>query len=270
MTAVTTVERATLLAWFERYHRSFAVNDPYVRANFDLKIAHTHRVCRYMDELTAALGLDAHTRVLALAVALFHDIGRFEQFTRHRTFNDRLSERHGPLGAAVLEREAALAGLPPGERERVLAAVRHHADLEPPAGDGAGATLLRLIRDADKIDIIAILAEYYATQVPGSNPAIELEMPDNPGCSPAVVAAVLAGKLVDYGQMQTLTDFKIGQLSWVFDINYDYSLQRIRGFGFPECIMERIPHHPDNDAICQYVRTYMARRDSDRHIDRGG
>lgn len=36
-------------------------------------------------------------------IGLFHDVGRFYQFTVYRTFNDALSENHAKLGLKVIK-----------------------------------------------------------------------------------------------------------------------------------------------------------------------
>jgi putative nucleotidyltransferase with HDIG domain len=40
---------------------------------------------------------------LAETIALFHDIGRFEQFKTYGTFDDRASENHATIGLKVLK-----------------------------------------------------------------------------------------------------------------------------------------------------------------------
>ena len=73
--------------WFERYVAGFYGDDEYVNANIKLKQEHSKRTCEEMLYLTGQLQLDDNQRRLAEAIALFHDIGRFEQFVRYRTYN---------------------------------------------------------------------------------------------------------------------------------------------------------------------------------------
>ena len=40
---------------------------------------------------------------LATLIGLLHDIGRFEQYTKWKTFSDRISTNHGVLGSKILE-----------------------------------------------------------------------------------------------------------------------------------------------------------------------
>ena len=55
--------------------------------------------------------------VLAEIMALFHDIGRFEQYKQYRTFSDYRSEDHAALGVKVIKANRILNGFEPAEAE---------------------------------------------------------------------------------------------------------------------------------------------------------
>ena len=61
----------------------------YVKENYNLdddiikiKLAHTVRVYELMVKLVELLNLNDHDKVLALCIALFHDLGRFYEFKK--------------------------------------------------------------------------------------------------------------------------------------------------------------------------------------------
>ena len=85
---------------FEQYVKQFASPDPNIQAALDLKQAHTRRVC----EAIVDIGEDL---LMAEATALLHDIGRFEQFRRYKTFSDARSENHALLGVKVIQENAS-------------------------------------------------------------------------------------------------------------------------------------------------------------------
>src|SRR6185369_2428225 len=95
----------TLRDWFGAYCRRYYVADPAAFRNIVLKEEHTYAVCANMDRLTRSLQLEGHERRLAAAVALFHDVGRFEQYRRFGTFRDADSVNHAHLGVRVLMEE---------------------------------------------------------------------------------------------------------------------------------------------------------------------
>ena len=87
-------ELKDLKSWFAKYVMSFQHADPEIQQNITLKEDHTHRVCKAIVEIGVALGLHHDALRLAEAIALLHDIGRFEQFTRYRTFMDMRFKSH--------------------------------------------------------------------------------------------------------------------------------------------------------------------------------
>ena len=53
---------------------------------------------------------------LAEAIAVLHDIGRFEQFFRYHTYSDSASVDHARLGADIIERTGIVKMLAADER----------------------------------------------------------------------------------------------------------------------------------------------------------
>ena len=83
--------------WFRDFVMSFYLDDDYVRTNITLKEEHTYRVCENVKTLGQALGLNDNDLRIGETAALFHDLGRFEQFRKYRSFDDRGSENHAAL-----------------------------------------------------------------------------------------------------------------------------------------------------------------------------
>lgn len=218
---------APLHAWFDSYCRSFRSTDPEVQRNFDLKEEHTRKVC--LDARLIAKGCSPRLRMLAEAAALCHDLGRFPQFRDFRTFKDSDSLNHAHLSLQVLRQNALLAFLPEAEREIVETAVRLHNVFEIPAGlPPESLQLLKLLRDADKLDIWRVFIDYFHAPEGERPSAAGLGFPDLPGCSPETLAAVARGEMVQLSSLRTLNDFKLLQLSWVYDINFPTTLRLIR------------------------------------------
>ncbi len=65
-------------------------------------------MCREIVQLGQQLDLQPSDLYLAEVMALFHDIGRFEQYACYHTFADRHSVNHTELGVEVLQRENLL------------------------------------------------------------------------------------------------------------------------------------------------------------------
>ncbi|MBN1359075.1 MAG: HD domain-containing protein [Sedimentisphaerales bacterium] len=250
-----------LKRWFDEFTNRFLGDDEYVNANLHMKREHTRRTCQESLFLASELALDDSQRRIAELVALFHDVGRFPQFAQYRTYNDPRSVDHCRLGVEVLRQEGVLDVLSSQERQWVEAAVEHHGRKSLPA-DLKGQTLLhaKIIRDADKLDIFRVVVEAYRRyRDEPEGFLLEIELPDVPEHTPEVLEAVLHGWLIDYTKLRTLTDMKLCQLDWVYDLNFAASLKRIAERGYLEALYGFLP---DNDAMYEVRRTIQAYVDS--------
>ena len=106
--------------WLEDYACLHESPDPLLQKNIDLKIRHTFRVCDDMGMIGASLGLGEDDLSLAEAIALFHDVGRFEQLQRFGSFDDRISADHALLDLKALNGWEGFFDLPAKERAIVL------------------------------------------------------------------------------------------------------------------------------------------------------
>ena len=178
----------SLRTWFERYIDRFRDREGVLSPLLDLKHAHSLRVAENAAFIAAALSLPETERRLAEGAGLVHDVGRFTQFTRHGSFRDADTVDHGAEGRMVLEAQD-LSFLPdPGDRERLLCVVEYHnrKRTDIPSGLSPGQDrFLRLIRDADKLDIMELVLRAVAADgfqdLPGMLPHIRLCRELSPG-----------------------------------------------------------------------------------------
>src|SRR4030042_6102679 len=147
--------------WFDNYVAGFYGDDDFVNSNLNLKYEHTRRVCREMQFLTDELGLTKNQKVIAEAIALFHDIGRFKQFIKYGMYDDAKTVNHSLLGLEVLKEEKVLEDVDKDERELIEKAIEYHGIKQLPDNLNGDCLLLsKLIRDADKLDIFYVAPEY--------------------------------------------------------------------------------------------------------------
>lgn len=212
---------AAIGQWFDDYTRTFLDIDPEGLGNILLKIEHTRKVCEISAILAAGEGLSANDARIAGTVALLHDVGRFPQYRRWRTFRDSDSDNHARLSLEVVAEHDLLDGLDPVERLLVEEAVRFHNLLALPERVGSPTRLfMRMIRDADKLDIWRVFLELFALPVEERASAATLDLPDMPGCTPACRDALLARSVVRLDQCRVLNDFKLLQISWALDLGF--------------------------------------------------
>ncbi|MEE9370236.1 MAG: HD domain-containing protein [Sedimentisphaerales bacterium] len=248
--------------WFDDYVAGFYGEDEFVNANVKLKEEHSRRTCEEMRYLADERGLTDNQKRIAEAIALFHDIGRFKQFVKYRTYNDPRSINHCLLGVKVLRQTKVLDGLEIKERELIEKAVEYHGSRKLP-DDLEGDCLLfsRLLRDADKLDVFYVVTQYYKQY--RDNPEefkLELELPDGPGYSVEVIEDIFRGRRVDYRRLQTMNDMKLCQLAWVYDVNFTATLKCLRQRRLLEKMFDFLPATGDIDRVRKKIFQYVDSR----------
>ena len=248
--------------WFDDYVAGFYGDDEFVNATLKLKEEHSRRTCEEMQYLAQELDLRENQRRIAEVIALFHDIGRFEQFVKYRTYHDPRSVNHCLLGLEVLRREKILEGLERKEKEIIEKAIEYHGIKGLPADlDSECLFFSKLIRDADKLDVFYVVTDYYERY--RDNPEefeLEVELPDEPGYSAEVVEGILNEKRIDYSQLRTWNDMKLCQVGWVYDINFAPTLKRIRQRRFLEKMFDFLPVTEDIKKVRQKIFEYVDSR----------
>jgi putative nucleotidyltransferase with HDIG domain len=218
---MTEKDLETFKGFFSEYVKSFFLHAPEDRENILLKEEHTLMVCRTVRRLAEEEELEPEGVLLGETIGLFHDIGRFSQYARYRTFRDALSVNHGTLGAEILAEQGILKVLSPGEQRTVMNAVRFHNAFSLPAlPDAEDLCYLRLVRDADKLDIWRIFLGFFEGGKREMTPAVGLDLTDSPGYSKEIARCVLEGRSVSHSAMKNVNDFTLLQLSWVYNLNF--------------------------------------------------
>lgn len=244
--------------WYGDYADAYRNGDSQLEDAVALKSEHTYRVCNEMELLCASISLESRRRELALIAALFHDIARFEQFKIFRTFADDRSFNHGMRGVELLKELNVLSGLEKPEVEKVLCAVRHHNAATLPSNLPEDALLLcRLTRDADKLDIYRIAIEHYSNPDPRRNESVMIEISEDGAVSPEICRSVQERKAVPYSSVKTISDFKMLQIGWIYDLNFPHSLRCVRDRGYIESIAQSLPHSPEAVQALQAVNRFI-------------
>lgn len=247
--------------WFRDFVKSFYLDDDYVRTNITLKEEHTYRVCENVKTLGKALGLTDNDLRIGETAALLHDLGRFEQFRMYRSFDDRGSENHAALSVKILKRTGMLNRLPQREQDLMYDAIFYHNAYQLPIDLSPDSLLFtRLLRDADKLDILFIVTSYFKQDTSKTNPALELELPDSKDYSSYLINDILRCNCANGSDIKTYNDMKLLQISWIFDINFSHTLRYIYQHDYINKIIDTLPDVDDIRKIRTHVETYIKRK----------
>ena len=113
------VQLENLKKRFESFIADFYCDDEFINDNLKSKQCHTYKTCEEMRYLTDSLGFTPPEAMLAQAVALLHDVGRFPQFATYKTYTDHNSESHCDLGVKAMSDNKMLNGFDRDEKEQI-------------------------------------------------------------------------------------------------------------------------------------------------------
>ena len=221
-------------------------------AMLELKREHTYNVLELARTITAQEQLGPEEGRAALLAALYHDTGRFPQYVRWRTFSDAQSENHGYLGVRVVRQEKFLALEPERIRKGVLIAIALHNRYRLPALPEPYDLITHVVRDADKLDIMRIMAQHLAKPIPTRD--VVLHVKDDPlAWSAAIADKVLRGEVPSYTELRYINDFRILLGSWIHDLHFPSARSACARSGHIEAVLEGLPPAPELASVKKYL-----------------
>lgn len=246
--------------WFAQYVAGYAQEDIETQRYLDLKRDHTLRVFENASLIAETLPLPEQTLKIALLGALFHDVGRFEQFSLYHTYSDRDSVNHGYLGSRILRSENVLAEEKKEIRQSVRAVVAlHNRFVLPRAIPQHVREATNIVRDSDKLDIFPVLVSNF-THDGSKNDVVTMGLQQSATAySQDALNNVLNGESVRYTDMHYVNDFKLLLSSWVFGIEYSTSMQLLYERGHMERLLDTLPDLPEMKKVKHTVRNEMQR-----------
>lgn len=155
------------------------------------------------------------------------------------------------MGVEIIEKEQFLNELPTDIQNIVKKAVLNHG-LKDILKDTTGDALYfsKLVRDSDKADIYRIVVKYYNSTGP-RNIALEYGLENLPIISDKVFDTFKNGQIISKSNLRTLNDFKLMQISWIYDINFKYTRELICKNNYPEILI--------NSMNCENVKAEIER-----------
>lgn len=243
-------------AWITAYMKSFYTDDEEVQNGILIKEKHTGYVTSNCVELAKFLNLSNHDVELAEIIGLFHDVGRFYQYQKYKTFNDAQSEDHANLALKVIEGLEFFNELSVDDYELVKFAIKNHnKKVIEPCDDDRKVFFAKLIRDADKLDIYRVLEPYFAQENADKMPNFITGR--SPDISPDFIEKFVRGEQTDYNQIRTNGDRKIVRLMWIYDVNFKWTMEKIVERGYIDKIVINLPMNEKIAEGVHRLRNYV-------------
>lgn len=247
----------TIKTRFNEYINSFSENGV-LHPMQQLKKEHCFKVALEAREIASNSGLDPDEVILAECAGVLHDIGRFLQFRQYKTFYDPESVNHGSYGRKILEEEDILEGTSPYEKNILLLSTEYHnARILPDSITGNPLKFLNVVRDADKLDIFSILNEAIRNHDLENFPELVWSMDQQAPPNPKIIDDINCGRGVHIKDVNSLADFSLLQISWVYSIHYTHTLRIMDKRNMLQKIIQTVDDNPDIKAIIDNAENFL-------------
>lgn len=215
-----------------------------------MKKDHTFRVVKNTEQIIQNLSLSDEDTYCAKLIALYHDIGRFLQYEKYQTFLDKKSEDHANIAVRVLKKHRQILQEPVYIQKKILTAIILHNKLKLPHKLPAlYQDLCKIIRDADKIDILRVLTENFTASLPEKE-GVLLNAKDEPLLySPHLLEQAMQKKDLKYTDIVYVNDFKIVVCAWLFVFNYSESIKILKEHNYIQTILSTLPDTKEIEAF---------------------
>ena len=194
----------------KRYIKTFKEEDSIVK-----KYDHSVRVERISKILAENLNLSKREIDIASVVGLLHDFGRFYQWDKYKTFNDRISVDHADYGVKMLFENKQIKKFYNNKEDYdiIYDAIKYHNKYIIPSSV-KNTIQCQIIRDADKIDLLYM----YSIKI--------FKIEEHEIISKIIKEDFYNHKLLKNEDKLTSSDYFIGTLSFIYDLylqpSFDY------------------------------------------------
>lgn len=186
--------------------------------------------------IAKSLELNDEDIVLAELIGLLHDIGRFEQAKKYNTFLDKISINHAEYGVKILFEDNLIRKFIKDNQydEIIKKAILNHnkAEIESIA-DERVLLHCKIIRDADKLDIFNVILNDKLENV------YPLEQYKKEPITQTIKEEFIKNHLISYSNAKSCVDFLVGQIAFVFNMNFLYGLKKIYDQKYVEKIIKK-------------------------------
>lgn len=241
------------IEWFKAYAKRKIEACDKDRSPLEIKLDHTMRVLENAGAIASGEKFPESLKRACLLAGLYHDLARFDQYLHFGTFRDAISFNHGWAAVRMLRKEDRLQNEDAETARLVLAAIAcHNRRALPSAMRGELALVANALRNADKLDIVRIMAEHLAHKP--YNPTVILSLPDDDSlCGKKVIDDALAGRTALYEDLRSVNDFRVLLGTWHNDLQFESSRRLYIEMGNGREVVAALP---DNDSYGE-VRKFL-------------
>lgn len=215
---------------FERYTSKYDRKEEHI----ERKIFHTYRVVEFCEKIAIDLKMSNEEVQLAKLIGLLHDLARFDQYTIYQTFSDLVSRDHGEWAVQILEKDNYIRKYIEDEvyDDIIKKSIYNHNKYAIEKNvNSREATFCKIIRDADKLDIMYEAIELFWKQ--------EKDKIEKEEISFEVFQDFMQRKIINNKDVKLEIDAVIRTIAFIYDYNYKKSYEIITDNDYINRIIDR-------------------------------
>lgn len=241
---------------FREYAGSFRLSDDAgYNKHMELKQFHTEKVVEEIRELGKSIQMNQKQLAFVEVIAWLHDIGRFEQYDKYRTFSDAESENHAEMALRIIEELSLLKDFKNEQVDIICKSILNHNIPKVEQGETAEIDFYsRVLRDADKLDIWRVVIEMNIFhKIKNEKMPESYSVPDN------LMSYFEDSKTIPLTKVNSYYDSILFRLSWVYDLNFEYTLIEFSKREMARKFLSKLPDSSKLDKILNQVNSYASK-----------
>lgn len=239
-------------SFFIQYASQFRQEDQGYNEHIKLKQHHTAGVVKEISQLAEMLGFSREEIAFTEVIAWLHDIGRFEQYDTYSTFADAESENHAEIALRVIDKYNLLVDFSQDQIRIIKATILNHNQKQVPEREPEIIDFYsRLLRDADKLDIWQVMLRTNIFHT------IKNEiLPDTYSVPEKLLSYFKKHQTIPLVEVESFYDSILFRLSWVFDLNFECTLNQFKERKLTQKFLEKLPFSEDLEEIESSINNY--------------
>ena len=212
---------------FSKYVHQYDMKDLRIYGKYD----HTFHVAQNCEQIAFKIGLSDTECDIAWLTGMLHDIGRFEQVTKAKSFRDKNSFPHAEYGCKLLFEDDMIKQFCDNEDwyDYIHKAILYHSRLNLSDGLTAKEKMFcDILRDADKIDIFRreTISKFELFHECTLEEVQESEISDD------ILQMFLNHQMMDFSKIKTKADYFLRMYGFYFGLVFPYSYLLTEQQGF--------------------------------------
>lgn len=239
------------------YNYAKNIFEKYLKENYDIdnekirhKLNHTYHVVENARIIATDMDLDKENINLAMVIALFHDIGRFEQVLDKNSFReDIIKYDHAALGVKLLFEDNLIRKFIKEDKydNIIRTAILNHSKYILDTSNMADIEILhsKIIRDADKIDSFRAKSEEDIYTMAN----ITKEDIEDSYITDKVYNDFMEEKTIISKDRKTGIDIWISYIAFVFGLEFSNSLKIVKDKNYINILFDRFDYKYEKERM---------------------